>query len=90
VLNALDADGRDRSSLNRAEEHASQGIADCGAESPLKRLRGELAEAVGERLGIGYKALGFLEAFEHILVYLYIDARRPKKESPRRPADYFE
>jgi len=65
VLDAFNADGGNGCALDGAEEHAAERVADGCAETTLEGLRGELAEAVGERFGIGNETLGFLEAFEH-------------------------
>ncbi len=53
VRNAFDAYARNGGALNRAQQHAAQAGADGGSESALERLRGELAETLGERFGIG-------------------------------------
>ena len=62
VQHALNADGGDGSAFNGAEQRAAQGVADGGAEAPLKRLGAELSVGVGKRLGIDRKALRFLES----------------------------
>jgi hypothetical protein len=65
MFDAFDADGGNGGALNGAEEHTAEGVADSCAETALEGLRGELAEAVGERFGVGNETLRFLEAFEH-------------------------
>ena len=65
VVNAFDADGGDGGAFDRAQQDAAQRVADGGAETALKRLGGEHAIPLGERLGIGDQPLGFLESFEH-------------------------
>jgi len=52
VVDAFDLDSRDSRAFNRAQQHASQAVADCGSESTLKRLRGELAEPVPSGLSV--------------------------------------
>ena len=61
VQHALDADSRDRGALDGGEEHASQRIADRGAEAALEGLGGEAPVVRREGLGIVFELLGFLK-----------------------------
>ena len=61
VQHALDFHGSDGSSLNRAQQHTAQRIADGGAEAALKGLRPEHSVLVGKRSGIGGETFWFLK-----------------------------
>src|SRR5688500_13521025 len=60
---AVDLHRGDRGSLNRREQHATQAVADGGAESALEGLRGKPTEPIRERLPLEIETLGTLKAF---------------------------
>ena len=62
---ALNTNRRDRGALDRAQQSPPNGIADGGAESTLKRLRGEPAIGGGETIHIRRQALWLLKSFPH-------------------------
>ncbi len=87
VQYALDANRGDRGALDRTEQGAAQGVADGGAKAALKGLGAELAEDVGERLGIDCQALRFLKSSpKHIRLSFpaRLDASRCILRRPRK------
>ena len=61
VQHAFDANRGDRCAFDGREQGAAQRVADGGAETALKRLRGKFAVVVGERLLINCETLGLLK-----------------------------
>ena len=80
VEHALDANRGDRGAFDGAEQGAAQGVADGGAKAALKGLGAELAECVGERLGIDCQTLRFLKSSpKHI--FLSFPARHVRRDA---------
>src|SRR5205823_4576956 len=61
MQHTLDLDGGNGRALDRAEEHATQGVAHGGAESALEGLRPEASIFIGESLGVGGETFRFLK-----------------------------
>jgi hypothetical protein len=76
VQHTLDLDRGNGRTLDRGEQHATQRIADGGAESPLKGLGAELSIFLGKRLGINCKTLGLLKSSPKHVV-------SPAQQAPR-------
>ena len=85
VQHALDADRGDRGAFDGAEQRTAQGVADGGAEAPLKGLGAELAESFGKRLGIDCQALRFLESSPQHMLRLFSRAACTSRCILRRP-----
>ena len=66
MQHAVDLDGGDRRAFDRGQQHATQAVADGGAEAALERLRVEATEAIGQRLAFEIEPLGALKTFQHI------------------------
>ena len=76
VQHTLDLDCGNGRALDGGEQHATQRIADSGAEAPLKGLGAELSVLLGERLGIDCKTLGLLKSSPKHVV-------SPAQQAPR-------
>src|SRR6185437_7854415 len=63
VQHTFDFDRRNRRALDGRQQHAPQGVADGGAEAPLKRLRPEHSVFVGEAFGVNRQPFWFLKTF---------------------------
>src|SRR5581483_3693746 len=82
VIDAFDANRGNGRAFNARKQNTAERVADCGAESALERLSGELPEPLGERLGICDQTFGFLEALKHafftpITAWLYLNPLTP-------------
>jgi hypothetical protein len=88
VEHALDANRGDRGALDGAEQGAAQGVADGGAKAALKGLGAELAECVGERLGIDCQALRLLKSSPKHIVSLVSRAACTSRCILRRPRKF--
>ena len=88
VQYAFDADGGDGGAFDGAEQRAPQGVADGGAEAALKGLGAELAEGVGERLGIDCQTLRFLKSSPQHMVSLVSRAACTSRCILRRPRKF--
>ncbi len=62
VQHAVDLHGGDGGAFNRRQQHATQRVADGGAEAALERLRVEPAEPVRQGLALELEPLGSLKS----------------------------
>src|ERR1700679_297852 len=80
MQHAFNANSCYSSAFNRAQQRATQRIADGGTKAALKGLGAELAIGFGERLGIDCQALRFLKSSpKHIR--LSIPARQIRRDA---------
>ena len=70
VQHAFDLHGGDGRAFDGAQQRAPQRVANRGAPTALKRLRGKLSVLIGERFGFSRETLWFLKTLPHTVAFL--------------------